>query len=96
MGFGDQDIRISIADKMIENWLIADLKIFDPSTCPTEVDGINAVTQIKNKLGNYNKATDCLKLLNGFSVEKAVSNSRSFKSFTEKIKNIECDFITRK
>lgn len=91
LGITDQDIRISIADRMIENWLIADRNIFDVNDeIPELTDGLNGASILKKKFGNYSKATDCLKLINNFDAKTAYENSQSFKDFIDKIEDIEC------
>jgi len=93
LGFNNQDIRISIADKMIENWLIADLRLFSPKLPPPKnIDGINGASQLRKIFGSYSKSTDCIKILDDFCPEVAYKNSSSFKSFIDSIENIDCEF----
>lgn len=91
-GFKNDDIRISIADRMIENWLIADTKIFNENDKPIKIDGINGSAVLKKKYGTYSKATDCLKIINDFCPETAYKNSESFKQFVDSIDSIDCAF----
>jgi hypothetical protein len=91
-GFNNQDIRISIADKMVENWLIADVSIFKKNEIPNKIDGINGASILKKKFGSYSKSTDCLKIVKTFNPSIAYKNSNSFKSFIDKIEDIQCYF----
>lgn len=94
MGMTNQDIRLSIADKMIENWLIADTSIFEPNEIPDKIDGINGALVLKRKYGTYSKATDCLKLIESFNPKIAYDNSDSFRSFIENLKGVDCKFVS--
>lgn len=91
-GFKNDDIRISIADRMIENWLIADTRIFTEKEKPTKIDGVNGSSILKKKYGSYSKSTDCLKIINNFNPEIAYKNSPSFKYFVDLLDNIDCPF----
>lgn len=91
-GFKNDDIRISIADRMIENWLIADTQIFTKKEIPTKIDGINGSSVLKKKYGSYSKSTDCLKIIKNFNPEIAYINSPSFKHFIDLLDNIDCSF----
>lgn len=91
-GFNNDDIRISIADRMIENWLIADTRIFSEEEMPSKIDGINGASLLKKKYGNYSKSTDCLKILKEFNPKIAYQKSESFKYFVDLIDNIDCPF----
>lgn len=93
LGFSNHDIRINIADRMIENWLIADLQLFSNELPPPkDIDGINGASQLRMIFGKYSKSTDCLKVLKNFSPEVAYHNSNSFKKFVDSVENIGCDF----
>lgn len=92
LGFKDQDIRISIADRMIENWLIADTRIFSDNEIPSKIDGVNGSAILKKKYGSYSKSTDCLKIINSFNPEIAYRTSSSFKQFIHNIDDLECSF----
>lgn len=91
-GFKNDDIRISIADRMIENWLIADTQIFAKKERPPQIDGINGASILKKKYGSYSKSTDCLKIIENFRPETAYINSPSFKNFVDLLDNIGCPF----
>lgn len=95
LGICNQDIRISIADKMIENWLIADTSIFEPNEVPNKFDGVNGAFILRKKFGSYSKSTDCLKLINSFDAKIAYKNSESFKFFVDNLEGVECGFTQR-
>jgi len=93
-GLENQDIRINIADKMFENWIIADWNVLESENSkPENTDGINGAYAIKKELGSYHKTTDCLKLLEKFDPAIAYRNSNSFKCFIDSIKDLECYFV---
>ncbi|MNK18106.1 hypothetical protein D3C87_363040 [compost metagenome] len=91
LGVKNQDIRISVADRMIENWLVGDKSIFNADDkLPENTDGLNGASILRKKFGTYSKATDCLKLINSFNAKEAYANSPSFKEFIDKIDDLEC------
>lgn len=92
-GLENQDIRINIADKMFENWLIADWSVLETkSPKPDDTDGKNGASLIRKELGSYHKTTDCLKLLEKFTPSVAYQYSPSFKNFVHSIKDLNCPF----
>ena len=93
-GIIDQDVRIGFADRMIENWIIADFKLIgNLHHKPETTDGLKGAGVIKKSLGSYNKVIDGVKLL--LSIDRTVvyKNSASFQYFIDKLHSIECDFL---
>lgn len=93
-GINNQDIRIGFADRMIENWIIADFQVIgDLSKKPEVTDGLKGSNVIKKHLGAYNKVIDGVKLL--LSVDKTIvyNQSPSYKSFIDKLDGIPCQYL---
>lgn len=90
---GNQDIRIGIADCMIENWIVADYKLIDKKAKkPNTTDGINGAALIKKKLGSYNKVIDGVRLLHSIDKEIVYKESPSFKNFIDKLTDLDCHY----
>jgi len=90
-GHENEDIRISVADKMIENWIIADWKLIDDIKNKPEVtDSLNGSSEIKKKLGSYGKTTDGVNLFLKANPSIIYNNSPSFKSFIDTLEGIDC------
>ena len=93
-GIENLDIRVGFADRMIENWIVADYKLLgDINNKPENTDGLKGSSVIKKCLGTYSKVIDGVNLL--LSIEKQVvyEMSPSFKSFVDKLDGIECDYL---
>jgi hypothetical protein len=93
-GIINQDIRIGIADRMIENWIIADYQLIgNVQDKPEKTDGLRGSVVIKRALGSYNKVIEGVKLLSQINKTIVYQNSPSFKIFVDKLDNIECDYV---
>ncbi|MFM9945688.1 MAG: hypothetical protein ACKVQB_10700, partial [Bacteroidia bacterium] len=93
-GIMDQDLRIGFADRMIENWIIADFNLIGKlNEKPQETDGLKGSSIIKKHKGSYHKVTDGVSYL--LSVDKAevYKNSKSYKSFIDKLHGINCNYL---
>lgn len=90
-GHENEDIRISVADKMLENWIIADWELIDDIKNKPEVtDSLNGSSEIKKKLGSYGKTTDGVSLFLKANPLTMYKNSPSFKSFIDNLEDIDC------
>ncbi len=94
-GLGDQDIRIGIADRMIENWIIADWEKLTGTLAnkPLQTDGSNGTSVLKKILTGYDKTTDGVELFVGARQSIIYDNSPSYKDFIDKLEGIECDYL---
>ena len=93
-GITNEDIRIGFADRMIENWIIADFeKIADIKSKPEQTDGLKGSSIIKKHKGTYNKVIDGVRFL--LSVDKSIvyNESPSYKSFIDKMDGIACEYL---
>lgn len=90
-GCGDQDIRVFFADRMIENWIIADWKILNrQEEKPLKTDGLRGSKIIKDSFGTYSKTIDGVKLFLKCNSRTIYDNSPSFKRMIDSIQDIKC------
>src|SRR5687767_9415970 len=62
-GINNIDIRIGVADRMLENWIIADWdKLKSKKGKPSNTDCINGCAKLKEIIGSYGKTTDCVEM----------------------------------
>jgi len=93
-GIVNLDIRIGVADRMIENWIVADYKLIgNIQDKPEETDGLRGSAVIKKNLGSYNKVIDGVKLLLSINKTVVYQNSNSFKCFIDKLENTDCGYV---
>lgn len=93
-GIVDQDIRIGFADRMIENWIIADFQLIsDLDKKPEQTDGLKGASVIKKHIGSYNKVIDGVKLLLSINKPLVYNESPSFKLFVDKLNGVPCDYL---
>lgn len=94
MGLSNHDIRIGVADRMIENWIISDWSVLGTNKKkPENTDGCRGASIIKSENGTYGKTTDGVELFLKASPQIMYTNSESFRQFVDVIKDIACEFI---
>ena len=94
LGVNNQDIRIGFADRMIENWIVADFQLIDDvNNKPAQTDGINGASLIKKHKGSYKKIIDGVKLLLSIDKAKVYCESPSYKNFIDNLNGLECDYL---
>lgn len=95
-GLKDQDIRVGVADRMLENWIAADWQSLAGETPrPTAIEGANGSALIKRVKGRYHKVTDGVELFLNANPVEMYRNSDSFRAFVQVLGDIECDFVGR-
>jgi hypothetical protein len=95
-GIGNLDLRVGVADRMIENWILADWdKLKCKKSKPSNTDNINGCAKLKEAIGSYGKTTDCVDMFLNADVKKIYKHSGSFKIFADKIADINCDYINK-
>ncbi|MBN8685918.1 MAG: DUF4276 family protein [Chitinophagales bacterium] len=93
-GITDQDVRIGVADRMIENWIVADYQLIgNVQEKPDKTDGLRGSSVIKKCVGSYNKVIDGVNFLASINKTIVYQNSPSFKSFVDKLDGIECEYV---
>jgi low affinity Fe/Cu permease len=95
-GITNLDLRVGVADRMLENWIIADWdKLKSKKAKPSSTDCINGCGKLKEIIGSYGKTTDCVDMFLNADIKKMYKNSPSFKVFADKIADIDCDYINK-
>lgn len=93
-GLNNQDIRVNVADRMFENWILGDKNCLGKNCeIPKDTDGINGASLIKKQLGSFHKATEGVDLFIKANQIEMYKNSNSFRSFVDKISDINCGYI---
>lgn len=92
-GHVNEDIRISVADKMLENWIIADWNLISESVAkPEKTDSLNGSTIIKKHKGTYGKTTDGVELFTNADPTIIYKNSPSFRTFISTLEGLDCKY----
>lgn len=94
-GITDQDLRIGVADRMIENWILADWERFTGSinNKPDNTDGNNPTTIIKRFKKTFDKTTDGVEYFLNGRPDVMYLNSNSFRHFVSQLDGVECNYI---
>ena len=94
-GIIDCDLRIGVADRMIENWIIADWDCLNSKkkNKPNITEGLNGASVIKKIKGSYGKTTDGVDLFLSANQNVMYENSESFKLFVDKLEGVGCEYL---
>ena len=101
LGYDPSEFKIGIADRMIENWILADHDLmndeFKGIFDERNYDGENGKKILKNLIGegSYKKTTRGVELLRKMNVRRASRNSESLKSFIETLDGIDCWWLSK-
>jgi Domain of unknown function (DUF4276) len=88
------DIRIGIADRMIENWLLADAdSLGNPTEIPIETDGFGGKGLMKKLMPTYSETVDGPDLFFKADASKMYENSPSFKHFVNQLGDLNCPYL---
>lgn len=90
------DIRISVCDRMIENWILHDigsLNIDQYDNPDLEIEGKHGKNIMRKHIPNYHEATDGVNLFLKMSPEFVYKNSNSFRAFVDSIKDLNCNWL---
>jgi len=90
-----EDVRICVAMRMIENWIIADAETVGWMDPPSSVDGLHGANVLKKILGQYDKAGDGPDLLGACRPSKIALRSSSFESAKKLLSDISCHWLAR-
>ena len=93
------DLIIGVADKMIENWILADREVVLESSnrkrqYPTEIEGLYGKGLIKKLIPNYHETTTGVYLLKKCRPSKMVA-SPSFNAFYQQLAGLDCWWLHR-
>jgi Domain of unknown function (DUF4276) len=88
------DIRVGIADRMIENWILADADALgNPPQLPSETDGLMGKSWMKNIKPSYSETADGPDLFFKADARKIYTQSPSFKHFVDQLKDLDCFYL---
>lgn len=88
------DIRIGIADRMIENWILADAEALDnPPEIPAETDDFGGKGLMKKIMPTYSETADGPALFFKANPAKMYENSPSFKHFADQLEDLNCPYL---
>lgn len=96
-GLQNCDIRVGVADRMIENWIIADWECITnkPKIIP-KTDSVNGASIIRKVQGSYDKTTDGVNLFLKCNQAIVYKNSESYKYFIDQLEGIDCEYLNFK
>jgi hypothetical protein len=87
------DIRIGVADRMIENWILADANALgNHAEIPAETDGFGGKGLMK-RIMDYSETVDGPKLFLKADASKMYENSPSFKHFVDQLGDLNCPYL---
>lgn len=93
------DIVVGVADRAIENWILADKETVRPycdegTRYPQQSDGFNGKSRMKKLVKGYHETTTGVELLSK-SYASRMKTSSSFKEFVDKLPENECWWLNR-
>lgn len=93
-GITDQDLRIGVADRMIENWIIADWELFSGTleNKPETTDSCNPNSIIRKHKDSFDKTTDGVDYFIAARQSEIYRNSPSFRHFVNQLDDILCHY----
>lgn len=86
---------IGVADRMIENWMIADPDLWPQHRVKDQVDNCSGLSTIKKYMPSYNKAAAGPEILRRSRASEIIKRSHSFKVFFSKVAHIQCHWLQR-
>jgi hypothetical protein len=95
LGHSSDDIRVFFADRMFENWILADWSVLETTVSkPSVTDGLNGSSVLRTQIGNYSKTADCVELFLKCNYAVIYNNSPSFRDLVDSISDIQCRALT--
>ncbi len=82
IGITQSQVIINVVDRMIENWILADLEATGLQRRQPSADGFNGKSMIKKQIPNYQETTTGVALLKKVRHSIAVQSSPSFQQFS--------------
>jgi Domain of unknown function (DUF4276) len=88
------DIRIGVADRMIENWILADADALgNPPEIPAETDGLGGKGLMRKIMPTYSETVDGSDLFFKADARKMYEKSPSFKHFVDQLEDLNCSYL---
>ena len=75
------DLILGVADRMIENWMIADSDLWSEQIIPDNVEGNSGATIVKRYMAHYDKVANGPELLQRSRASQIALRSPSFAAF---------------
>ncbi|MBL7846152.1 MAG: hypothetical protein JNL40_01695 [Cyclobacteriaceae bacterium] len=93
-GLHGQDIRVGVANRMIENWILADWEtLAGGRKKPVVTEGVNGTSVIRSLKGSYGKTTDGVEFFLNARQEIMYENSESYRHFVNQLDGIDCPYL---
>ena len=93
-GLENEDIRIGVADRMFENWIIADWASLGYKPLNLEnTDGLKGASIIKREIGKYHKTIDGVEFFLKINPMNVIENSPSFRNFINLFHGVHCHYL---
>lgn len=92
----EDPIVVGVADRMIENWILANPSLWPNGEAPDNVDGTAGATQLKKlRRNSYAKSSDGPRLFKECSPSALRQRSPSFRSFADQLELLKCRWLAR-
>ena len=89
------EVRVCVARRMIENWILADAELIGWADPPPDVDSLHGAAVLKRVLGEYDKAGDGPALLKAARASVIAGRSPSFSYSSGLLGEIDCYWLRR-
>lgn len=93
-GISDQ-LRVCVAKRMVENWILADSDLLDWKDAPESVDELHGANILRGLLKEYDKAGDGPNLLLKARASKIRHRSPSFNHAYAVLSGLSCAWLVR-
>jgi len=87
------DLVVGVADRMIENWMLGDGRVWSECAPPACVDGCHGASVLKRQIPSYDKAAAGPGLLKRASASEIRRRSPSFDAFVAKLVRLNCRWL---
>lgn len=90
------NLIVGVADRMLENWMIADPALWPGEDIPDSVDGTSGASILRGYLdGAYDKAANGPQLLKKSRPSEIRKRSASFAELEEQLKPLGCHWLNK-
>lgn len=91
-GVADQ-LVVGVADRMIENWMLANADLWTTAAPPDSVDGFSGSSRLRKLMPAYDKAAHGPDLLSRTRCSELRKRSASFRSLYERLSTLRCRWL---
>lgn len=89
------EIIVGVADRMIENWMIADPLLWPGADNIEDVDGHHGLSLVRLRCQSYDKAANGHDLLRRSRASEIARRSASFRSLFDQLGRFKCAWLRR-